>query len=805
MHRYFFPAILLLPLILPVRAGVVLDGTLGLSGALSGPNYAIGANQGQQRGANLFHSFQTFSLAGNESATFSGPAGIQNVIARVTGSDPSSIDGMLRSTMPGANFYFLNPHGVLFGPHATLDIQGSFYASTAQTLRFADGKEFSAAHPAASIISAAPPEAFGFLEQNPAAVTCNSCKLNVPEGKTLELVAGQIRVQGDPGQMGVPGDPADGPPWPAKLNAKNGGITLVATIKPGDIPVDVANIFSKDPANGRPDGPITLLNANLNVGNPPPPPPGGGGPPSPPPPGGSRQSTPPDQANGVILMGGTVDLIGSEITNHAHDLDGLTIRIVAQDLWLHGENSTHPPDNHGSTLFANTDGSGRGGPIILDVPGNLILDNKAFISTDSEGTLSNAGGAGNINISAGHLQVLGVSLIDSSTRGPGPAGNVSMTADQLLVSGHEANGRGSHVFSAVWDDPGHPGVGTGSGGSIKINTPELILRDGGSISTETHDPGHAGRIEITAGAVLVDGWSEDGAKQSAIFANSEAMDHPGSPSGNAGSIRLDARTLTLINGGSIKSTTDNVGLGGDINIKLSGDLVVKGDLFHRMSEGPLAGQWVTTPSAITSQSGPPAAPNAGNAGSIEITTQNLEVRDGATINTSALNAGGGGITLKVQNRAYLLDGQITTSVFTGTGQGGSITIDNTPDSQSVPLDHGQFAGPQSVVLNRSQITTYAWDGKGGDITIKADTILISATSLIDPLSHHGGAKLNGTIRLESPNQMTNGSVVPLPSDYLAIDQQLSRNCKPRERGSQLLVRPARSCGDVVNDWTYQSW
>ena len=108
-------------------------------------------------GDNLFHSFERFSLRAGESATFSGPDQIENVISRVTGGERSEIDGTIRSTMPGADFYFINPAGVLFGPNASLDVPGSFHVSTADELRFDGGEVFSASDPAASSFSFAAP------------------------------------------------------------------------------------------------------------------------------------------------------------------------------------------------------------------------------------------------------------------------------------------------------------------------------------------------------------------------------------------------------------------------------------------------------------------------------------------------------------------------------------------------------------------------------------------------------------------------------------------------------------------------
>src|SRR5579864_7785572 len=123
-------------------AQVVLDGKFGTSGALAGPNYAITAAMGLTKGNNLFHSFTQFDLKAGDVATFSGPANIQNILSRVTGGNPSSINGTIRSDIAGANFFLINPSGIVFGPNAAVDVSGSFAATTANYLKLADGARF---------------------------------------------------------------------------------------------------------------------------------------------------------------------------------------------------------------------------------------------------------------------------------------------------------------------------------------------------------------------------------------------------------------------------------------------------------------------------------------------------------------------------------------------------------------------------------------------------------------------------------------------------------------------------------------
>ncbi|WP_413201423.1 filamentous hemagglutinin N-terminal domain-containing protein, partial [Nostoc piscinale] len=121
-----------------VNAQVTPDGTL--STAVSGSNhYSI--TIGTRVGNNLFHSFSQFSVPSNGSAVFNNAADIQNIFSRVTGGNVSRIDGLIQA-QGNANLFLLNPSGIIFGKDASLNIGGSFIATTANSIKFADGVEF---------------------------------------------------------------------------------------------------------------------------------------------------------------------------------------------------------------------------------------------------------------------------------------------------------------------------------------------------------------------------------------------------------------------------------------------------------------------------------------------------------------------------------------------------------------------------------------------------------------------------------------------------------------------------------------
>src|ERR1700722_4976561 len=196
---------------------ITVDGRLSPAQTLAGPNYAIGANLGQQKGGNLFQSFGAFGLSQGETATFSGPASVTNVIGRVTGGAVSSVNGTIQSTIPGATVYLINPAGVVFGPSGGVNVSGGFHASSADYLRMSDGSRFQATNPNASTLTVAPPAAFGFLSANPAPVTVTNSTLG-PVAGTLGIVGGPVTISG------------------ATLSAP-GGVRITSVAGMGEVPV----------------------------------------------------------------------------------------------------------------------------------------------------------------------------------------------------------------------------------------------------------------------------------------------------------------------------------------------------------------------------------------------------------------------------------------------------------------------------------------------------------------------------------------------------------------------------------------
>src|SRR5919108_5735807 len=385
---------LVLPFSTLTKAEVTLDGSLGPTGPipLVNQNFEIPDTVGQTVGTNLFHSFGLFNINTDESATFTGPAAIDNVISRVTGGSPSFIDGLLSSKIESANLWFINPAGVLFGQHASLDIQGSFHVSTADYLKLGDGGRFEVTNPENSVLTVAPPEAFGFLgERQPAGIAVQGSLLKVRAGETLSVVGGDIRI-------------ADG-----SLYAPGGRIDMVSVASPGEVlpnapdlgvasferlgRIEVSYSSSERPLINPSLGPIVdnvIGNVDASVA------------------GGGR----------IFIRGGELvadnALIQSR-TRGAVDGGGIDIEVT-------GELAVR----NGAQIEANTFGSGSGGDV-------TVTADSVFLSGD--GASFTGIFARNITVTAVNLEVRNGAIIRASNFATEQGSNVTVTADRVFLSG----------------------------------------------------------------------------------------------------------------------------------------------------------------------------------------------------------------------------------------------------------------------------------------------------------------------------------------------------------------------------------
>ena len=192
-----------------VLAQIVPDRTLGAESSVINPNVNIEGILSDQieggaiRGTNLFHSFEEFNVREGQGAYFVNPVGIEHIFSRVTGNSVSQILGKL-GVLGNADLFLINPNGIVFGSNATLDLKGSFLATTANSLIFEDGTQFSVTETSSPpLLTISIPVGLQFrettgsiLNQSQVLSQTSGLGLEVQPGKTLALVGGNITMQG---------------------------------------------------------------------------------------------------------------------------------------------------------------------------------------------------------------------------------------------------------------------------------------------------------------------------------------------------------------------------------------------------------------------------------------------------------------------------------------------------------------------------------------------------------------------------------------------------------------------------------
>jgi filamentous hemagglutinin family protein len=758
-------------------AQIVPDSTLGAESSRLVPDNINNLPSdritgGATRGSNLFHSFRSFNIKSGEGAYFENPSAVSNIFTRVTGGEPSNILGTL-GVQGNANLFLINPRGLIFGPNARLDLRGSFIGSSSDSVVFNNGFEFSAANPnAVPLLAINIPVGLRFRD-NPGTIVNqstavvegkplfppevpldNNVGLAVAPGQSLSLIGGDIQLQG------------------GNLTASTGQINLGSVASPGLVsfaPTGLGLNLNYD----------KIANfGNIQISN------------------GSIINTSGLGGGKVDIRGGNVSINGGRIyALTLSNIDGRGIEINAQQ--FRAENGsqiytltagngragsiniratdsvelsgigvesyqkflanflpsgTANPFDPQYIIISATVGSGSAGNIRIDTP-RLLIDNGAISSSATFG----AGNTGNITIRARFFEMVSSVIYNGTLRGStGLGGNIIFEGERLIIQdgaviasitrSDAASGNINITASESVEMLRTPAGGVvqtaistnasgsnGNAGEIAIDTKRLIISDGAGISSQNSviignqllpvSGGRAGNLTIRATESVelagISGVLANGSRNGTFLSTDTFSSSQG------GNIRLETPVLTLRNGGFISTASLGAGDAGKITIDAR-----RVELIGTTNPGGFNSAIQANVGLIFGITNPNAT---GNAGSVNLNTDRLIVRDGARISVANIGTGRAG-NINVVANSIALDNKASIEGTTVSGAGANINV----QARDIQLRRG------------SRITTDAGIAEGGNININSD-ILAAIPRENSDITANARSAAGGRVNINVPN------------------------------------------------------
>ncbi len=675
----------------------------------SGSDTQIGG--GELSGTNLFHSFAEFDLGNGDTATWVRGAAdastITNVINRVRSGSPSNIDGtLLMADMPNADFWFINPAGVVFGEGAAVQVPNAAHFSTAHEIDFGGGQRFSTVTPDGSTFSSAPPQAFGFLGGQGDILVRDGFAPEAVTGEptSLTLVGANIGIEGNFDLLRTNIEliaVGDGGPFDLAFADRaqpigDGSIVMPSgasiTSSAGNISLTAANVELDDAQLG------TVSVSATDAGD-------------------------------IAIRSGTLTVFDSEIVSHASDsgnAGNIDIAISGDGLFARSNISSSVSD----TSFGN------GGTISVVAGG--ALDFAEFNGIRSAGNQQTS--AGEIRLAAdqlslettfvetradvgadilleGHtIDVFGAIRLAATGGISAPAGDLLILADESFTIDGDPFNRGGNGLEGhnVTIGAGEMRIATASinssadpaglKGAISINVAgafDMFDASIGRVSFTDPTPGARGSVLITADSMSM--------TTSKIFADSRTLEPAGDVSVMVDSLFVDA-------GSEIRTSVFDLGLPG------------------------------------------PPSQEPGDAGAIYISAQDALIE--GSINSQGGLGDAGQITLNVPGLLRLDSGQITTTAGQDGGAGGSIVIEAGElkmNSGSINAGTGS-AGDAGLVEVLATVlmmdggviaSSTEAEGDAGDVLITADAALIGGDARINSGALPGATGQAGLVAIKT--------------------------------------------------------
>jgi len=709
---------------------------------------------GTNANGNLFHSFQQFSLPQGHAAFFNNSLNIQNIITRVTGGFISNINGLIQ-TNGTANLFLLNPNGIIFGPNAQLNIGGSFIASTAQAIKFADGTQFNTNPASSPLLTISVPIGLQLGNAAPAPIVVQGANLQVSPGQNISLVGGQINLNGgslkaekgrielaaiSDGSWSIFGNNQIGTNLLGDIQLSEKATVDVSGTSGGEIEIQARNLRLTDASQikantlgtepggnitvntsesveviGRVEGVPSALQARVEAGA------TGNG-------GNININT------RSLRVEGGARIAASSLTDAPANAGNLTIKATDAVEVIGAGNITNEPQvsvqpsalstqttgagnagkiniqtgqliaREGGQVSSETFAAGKAGDITLKA-NQVLLDGRSYDGTAPSGILArttdkSTGNAGNVSIETGNLTVSNGARVAASSLGTGSAGKLNILAQDTI----EVTGVGKNAAGSV--NPTQISVlttGSGEAGSLSIQTGKLIAQNGGQITASTQELGDGGTITVNADEVQLIGRSPDGSSPSGVLARVEPK-----ATGNAGDVVINTRSLTITNGARVAAASLGEGNAGRVTINATEKVEVNG--VGKNIDGSFN---PTQISVLTTGSG--------SSGVLNIQTGQLTLRNGGQVVASTEGSGNGG-KLDITAQEIQLNGRSPDGGFPSgllarveqksTGNGGDLLIET---GRLTVTDGARVAAASLTQLPLNPLA----QGKAGNVIIRA--------------------------------------------------------------------------------------
>ncbi len=717
----------------PVNSQIIPDQTLGQESTTirSIDKLKKQIEGGAIRGSNLFHSLQEFNIQKNQSVYFTNPVGIENILTRITGNNASQILGKL-GVEGAANLFLINPNGIFFGPNATLDIRGSFIATTASEIQLGENGLFSATNPQNNNLLSVAPSALFFNQIK--AQTGNIINqaaeigLQIPTGETLGLVGNHVIIDG------------------GKLTTEQGRIeigsvganSLIKLEKTADNYVlnyseveKFNNIEVKNNAvvdvSGEGSGEIQIQGKQIQI---------------------TEKSRIIANTLGT-QPGGNISLTASESIEVNDSLVDADVGIGAT-----GNGASITTNSPGLTLTSGGQistakfGAGASGELTVNAEQILVIgassdgQNLSGLFTD---VLPGATGrGGDITINTQSLKLLTGGKIGAIVFGDGMGGNLTVNAKEIEASGtipvdsalpqqqlllQVLNGQfPSGILAIVMPQA------RGNGGKLTINSDRLLLENGAQIGTGTFGLGESGELTVKATEINLTGTSLTRQLPSSLFTTVLL-----GATGKGGNLTIETDRLILRNGAQVRTGTSGNGQSGDLTIRAK-DIELTG----RTENGILSSSIAAGVDNLTELS---FGEGQGDGGKAFIQTERLTILDGAEVTTTTEGNGkAGNLTINATDNITL------SGVSDITGNSSAITA-SSESTATQPGGNLNITTPTLNLSNGAVVTARSRSNSdGGNITLNVDNLnLASGAQILTSSFNDGNA---GTISINADSAIT---------------------------------------------------